>query len=422
MFEANFYMNKRMHKNIFFLLTILGCLFALERGTAQEITNPQGVQKTVRTVPSSENAQDERVSVKLERGGHVAVDNRTTGRIIIIGWDRDTVEATATSERGVEAVRFAVKDSPDKFIWLKADYLKREGDEMPVAEAKPRPEATPAAPAPPGVPELPPLPVDLPKQIRMPGASKYDGLIEPPKRDGRPIEVHLEVHVPRYAEIEVIKVIRSKVEVTGVNTPIVVLGNKGDVVLKNVAQAEVRTRSGAVEIEDVAGLVEVTTANGDIRVRRSGGDVRVFSIGGNIGIECVRGRINVDSADGSIVLDNVQGDVEANASNSNIFFKGTIREDGRYHLKTMSGSVEMSLRDRPPGFTASLSSYRGTIENDFQLQIKQSREQHLESDVNRRVIGRHGNGQAQITLDTFDGKVRLGKLAPGEMKECKMKN
>ena len=228
----------------------------------------------------------------------------------------------------------------------------------------------------------------------------------------------MEVRVPRYARINLIRVIRSRVEVTGIETPIAVMGDRSDVVIKNVREAEVRTRSGGVVIEDSSGLVEVVTTSGAVRVRRAQGDVRVLSISGNMEIECVRGRVNVDSADGSIMLNNIQGDVEANASNSSVLFTGAIREDGRYHLKTMSGTVEMLVRDKPPGFTATLSSYRGTIENDFKLQIKQSGEQPQEGEINRRIVGRHGNGQAQITLDSFDGKVRLSTLAPGAIKEC----
>jgi DUF4097 and DUF4098 domain-containing protein YvlB len=148
----------------------------------------------------------------------------------------------------------------------------------------------------------------------------------------------------------------------------------------------------------------------------------VLTISGDIELECVDGRVNVDSADGSITLTNVQGDVEANASNSIVRWTGAIRGDGRYHLKTMSGAVEMAVRDKPPGFTAALSSYSGTIENDFQLQLKQSVEQHLEGEINRRIVGRLGNGQAQITLDSFDGKVKLSRIAPAELKECKKKN
>lgn len=327
-------------------------------------------------------------SVRLERGGKVAVDNRTTGRIVVIGWDKDTVEAKATSERGVEAVRFSVQgDSSDKSVWLKADYAKAE---------KPDTES--------------------PSEISLTDDSDDD----PPTRDDRPVEVHLEVHVPRYAEIEVIKVIRSYVEVSGVETSVLVLGNKGDVNLKNVGAAEVRTRGGAVGVDNVKGLVDVVTVSGPVRVRHASGDVRVLSISGQVEIECVRGRVNVDSASGAVRLDNISGDVDASTSNSDVLFTGALREDGRYHLKSMSGAVEMMLRDKPPGFTAALSSYRGQIEDQIQLNIKQA-SQHEET-VNRRIIGRYGDGQAQITLDTFDGKVRLGKLAPGEMKECKIQN
>jgi Putative adhesin len=392
-------MNERTHKVIFFLLATTCFLFArAERVTAQQTADGQ-------------------VSIKLERGGSVAVDNRTTGRITVIGWDKDTVEATATSERGIEAVRVSFKETAViKSIWLKADYLKRAEDE------KPRPEPPPAVTTSTDPLEIPPLPKVLPGQIRLPGDSKYEGPIDPPMRDGQPIEVHLEVRVPRYAQINLIRVIRSPVLVTNVENPIIVLGEKSDIVLRNVRDAEVRTRSGAVEIEDAAGFVEVVTTSGAVRVRRAQADVRVLSISGDIDLECVRGRVNIDSADGSITLTNIQGDVEANASNSNVLFTGAIREDGRYHLKTMSGTVEMAVRDKPPGFTASLSSYRGTIENDFQLQLKQSGEQHQEGDINRRIIGRHGNGQAQITLDSFDGRVKLGKLSPGAMKECKLES
>lgn len=396
-------MNVRTHKVKLLLLATACLLFAREGLVkAQQVTNQQ----------------DGRVSIKVERGqgGRVTVDNRTTGRITVIGWDQDTVEATATSERGVEAVRVAMKDSPSKIISLKADYLKRPEDDQP------RPEATPATRTPGSAPEPLPSLGDLLGKIRTPDLSGSEIVNEPPTRDGQSIEVHLEVRVPRYIEIDIIRVIRSPVEVRDVDTSIIVLGQRSTVTLKRVRDAEVRTRSGAVEIEDAAGLVEVVTASGAVKVQRAHRDVRLLSISGNMEIECVRGRVNIDNADGSITLTNIQGDVEVNASNSDILFRGPIREDGRYHLKTMSGTVEMAVRDKPPGFTAALSSYRGSLENDFQLRLKQSGEQPQEGEVNRRIVGRYGDGRAQITLDSFDGKVRLSRLAPGAIKECKLQN
>ena len=36
----------------------------------------------------------------------------------------------------------------------------------------------------------------------------------------------------------------------------------------------------------------------------------------------------------------------------------------------------------------------------------------------QRLIGRYGNGQAQLTLDSFDGSVKLAKSAPGAGPSC----
>ena len=386
------------------------------------------------------------VSVKLERGDKISVDNRTTGRIRITGWDKDYVEARATSERGVEAVRYRVGDaSPQKSVWLKADYARRNEAKTAGSESKseasleseastetetnsamiktrtgstitkPTPPTAPmgatAKPRPPAGGDKPEMTYELKRDI-----SNDDN--DPPLRDdGRPYEVDLEVSVPRYAEIEVIRVTRSPVEVTGVETPLTVIGERSALSFKNVGAVEARTRNGAVEVENASGLVDVVTASGNISVKRAGSDVRVLSISGAVGVECVRGRVNVDNTDGAIILDNVQGDVDVSTSNSDVLFTSAIREGGRYFLKSMSGAVVMNGQDKPPGFMASLSSYRGIIENDFQLKVKQS-SQHEET-VNRRLVGSYGNGKAQLTLDTFDGKINLRKLAPGAVKECK---
>ena len=199
------------------------------------------------------------------------------------------------------------------------------------------------------------------------------------------------------------------VEVNDIETPLSISGDKSNVVLKNVGAAEVRTRSGTIEIENASGFVDAVTTSGPIRVRKSGGDVRVFSINGLVEIECATGRVNVDNANGTINLTNIGGDVDANTSNSNITFTGAVREDGRYHLNSMSGAIEMAVQDKPLGFTAVLSSYQGIIEKDFELKVKQASEH--EEKLNHRIIGSYGSGRAQIILATFDGKINLHKIA-----------
>jgi DUF4097 and DUF4098 domain-containing protein YvlB len=146
------------------------------------------------------------------------------------------------------------------------------------------------------------------------------------------------------------------------------------------------------------------------------GDVRVLSLSGEVEVECVTGRVNVNNTSGSVALARVGGDADATTVSGGIRFEGALRADGRYHLKSMSGEVEMSLAPNPPGFTALLSSYRGQIEDGFSLKkaLKSS-----PNAVNNRVLGRYGNGQAQVTLDSFDGRVKLVRAAAGAAQDCK---
>src|SRR5688572_24154638 len=45
-----------------------------------------------------------RTSIAVARGVRLLLQNRTTGRIVVQGWDRDVVEARAISERGDEVL------------------------------------------------------------------------------------------------------------------------------------------------------------------------------------------------------------------------------------------------------------------------------------------------------------------------------
>jgi Toastrack DUF4097 len=341
------------------------------------------------------------VSVKFERGGKISLGNRTTGPIVVVGWDRDVIEASATSDRGAEAVRVNVYPDPSGArILLKADYAESEENRGPRQLLRER---------------------RMMFGARAPESAQgiSQGPDSPPMFYSRPGEVFLEVKVPRYAEIEMITVKRSEVLVYGVETAITVNGARSAIKLKRVGAAEVRTRSGDVEVDDANGLVDVITTGGAIVVKNARSDVRALSLSGRIEIQCARGRVDVSNTDGPITMNGVIGDVSATATNSHVRFSGPIRAEGRYYLKSMSGAVEMEVPASSPGFTVTLSSYRGGVETDFSLKTSKSATDRGNSPVNRRLIGRYDNGQAQITLDSFDGTVRLSKMAAGALKDCR---
>jgi hypothetical protein len=336
---------------------------------------------SAQTTPSSEGNEVSdrhygRARINVQRGIKITLGNRTTGRITVNGWDQDVIEARAVSERGDEVViaQFT-DDSAGKKLFLKADYADLN---KPVAPTTP--------------------------------------LMSPPETSKGLLKVHFEVNVPRYVEIDLIRVWYSDVEITGVQTAIAVWGDQSSVILKRVGPVEARTRGGNVEVEAAEGLVSVNTTAGGVKVHRVQGNVSVVSISGPIEIRCVQGRVEVANTEAPIELANITGEVKASATNSSVRFTGGLQDDGRYDLKSMSGRVEMILPDNTSGFDASLSSYQGIIESDFKLKTMQP---IIEGRPGRRMSGRFGNGKSQISLDSFDGLVRLSKVPPGKMGGCK---
>jgi hypothetical protein len=378
--------------------------------------------------PAIERDAQGRVRVKLERGGKVTVDNRTTGRIVVHGWDKDYIEAVATSRRGTEYVA-AVSEmtATGQSVFLKADFLPEE--RTPLIQ-QPEPLASPTPPASQGGGGAASAPESSGATERRKRAGNFrfpfDTLLKM-QVDARASEAHLEVHLPRHAELEVINVNRSEVEVTDIETPVVVNGNRSFIRLRRVGAVEARNGSGDVEVEGASGLVDVTTESGHVSIRDARGDVRALSLSGDVTIRCARGRVNVNNARGSINISGAGGDADATTVNGDITFNGSLKADGRYHLKSMSGAVGMTLYGNPPGFTALLSSYRGQIEDGFSLKRLAKASGDSRDDKSgapnpngARLLGRHGNGQAQITLDSFDGTVKLNRVASGATPECKL--
>jgi hypothetical protein len=316
-----------------------------------------------------------RVSVAVAPGVRLRVENRTSGRITVHGWDGDTIEAHAVSERGEEVVMFA-QTGGDEVVFLKADYVNLNN---------------PATPT--------------------------QALDSPPLGREGPIQVHLEVNVPRYAELEPTRVTRSNVEIIGVETPITVIGHSSNITLEDVGSVEAHTRTGSILVENAKGIADVTSSTGAIKISNSSGAVRAVSIAGSIEIRCFKGRIDVSNTQALIELEAIEGDVEAIAASSDVSFKGRLSDDGRYYLKSMSGRVEMRLPDDTRGFNATLTSYRGMVESDFSLHPKPVAQDI--STTGHRLSGRFGKGSPQITLDSFEGLVKLSKVPSTSIRSCR---
>lgn len=322
------------------------------------------------------------VLLNVSRGVQVELGNRSTGRITVTGWDRDVISARAVSQRGDETLIVNQENGIGR-VFLKADYADLESS-------------------------------DRTSRVNNP----------PTGDDGRSLQIHLEISLPSYAAIDLIRVSRSNVQITNVDTPLTIVGGKSSIILKQIGAAEIYTRSGNVEIETANGLVQVTTASGAIRVKNAKSGLRAVSIAGPIEVRCVRGRVDVTNTDAPIDFYDVAGDVDAIATNSSVRFDGDLQDDGRYHLRSMAGRVEMVLPADTRGFNATLSSYRGMVESDFALKatVSGGNKNHVrpgETETNRRLSGQFRSARAQIWLDSFEGLVRLTKRATSPTTNCK---
>jgi hypothetical protein len=327
--------------------------------------------------PSAETepVQVEPVVVKLARGGRLAVTTRIAS-IKVTGWDRDTVEATATGESGPRQLKAEVTGDPSRarvFLYV--------------------PAAT----------------------------RRYD----------REIQIH--VNLPRYAEVETLESQTGDIEVANLDAGVAISTANGTVNVSRVGSLKVGSRSGDIQASDikgeviarslqggiivsnVAGRVDVSAANGDVQVRNAESDVRATSATGDVDVRCTKGRADVSSASGSITLIGIGGDAEASTASGDVAFKSAIRAAGNYRLKSISGEVEMTVQPDPPGFTATLITYSGEIDTAFPLKLDSGLPG---GEKNRRVTGRFGDGQAKVTLDSFSGTVRIVKGAAAAMKDC----
>lgn len=340
-----------------------------------KVAKPEKVPATTPTPHPEgvEQIQIEPVNVKLSHGGKVSISSRA-GRIVVTGWDRDTVQAAAVGDNG-------------------------------------------------------PLPIET-QTTGDPAHPRL--LLVVSRRNFR--DARIDVKVPRYADVETLEGYRGDIEVSDVDGTTLIGAGNGDVVISRVGALKVTRRSGDVTVREVkgdvtarsfngdivvanvTGLADVAATNGDLRVSNSGGDVRANSNTGDIEVRCAKGRAEVSSASGSITLIGIGGDAEASTASGEVLFRGAIRVGGSYRLKSLSGDVAMTIQADAPGFTATLTTYSGGIETQFPLKVES---QVQGGPINRRITGVFGDGQAKLSLDSFSGMVKIVKGNSGALKECK---
>ncbi len=269
-----------------------------------------------------------------------------------------------------------------------------------------------APPAPPAPARGAQPPTPRPAPAPRPGATVWG----PAFGRGGGDEIHLDVKVPRYAELQTISVNSGDLNVSNLDGPVSVESRGGNVTASRLGSLTVRSRGGDVSVDGVEGMVYVVANSGDITIKNAGSEVRATTNNGDINIACARGRVDVSTAYGKIDLNNIGGDVDAVTTNSEVNYTGAITDGGRYRLKSMEGRVRMSIPENSPGFTATLMSYNREAASEFPARTTTP---NPSTQAARRREVQHGNGRSTILLDSFGQNVQLTKLAPAGATACR---
>jgi len=178
------------------------------------------------------------------------------------------------------------------------------------------------------------------------------------------------------------------------------------------------TGSGAIEAVDMSGSLEIDTGSGAVRVVGMDGQLEVDTGSGSVHIEDVTGEdVVVDTGSGRVVASGIRASqVEVDTGSGSIEMERVSATE--LILDTGSGNITVELLDdvesldvdtgsgsvtiHAPsslGAEVELETGSGTIDVDFAVEVRSVRRDHM--------IGRIGDGQGTISIDTGSGSIRL---------------
>ncbi|RMH22009.1 MAG: hypothetical protein D6701_01800 [Gemmatimonadetes bacterium] len=194
---------------------------------------------------------------------------------------------------------------------------------------------------------------------------------------------------------------------------------RGDLSAEDVsADLRLDVGGGQVQASGIEGRLVVDTGSGSVQVRDVTGDLLIDTGSGSVDVAGVRaGQIDIDTGSGGVEgrdligdrlrVDTGSGGVELAAVRAPEVFVDTgsgsvdvelLADVEELVIDTGSGSVTVTVPE-DLGAEVEIETGSGGIDLDFPVQVRRASRSH--------VVGRIGDGEGSIVIDTGSGRVRL---------------
>lgn len=208
-------------------------------------------------------------------------------------------------------------------------------------------------------------------------------------RRGPPSAVDLRITVPAWMGLDL----------SGVYTDVTVAGTRGPITVETV--------QGEVDVTGGEGLLSLSSVQGSVKLKGAKGRINVHSVNEDVRVSDASGEIVAETVNGEIVLERVDAtSLEATTINGDVGYDGPIRNGGRYTLSSHNGDVTLAAAESASASVA-VSTFNGEFESEFPVTLTETRK-------GKRFSFRLGSGSAQVSLESFQGTVRL--VRPGQLR------
>lgn len=189
-------------------------------------------------------------------------------------------------------------------------------------------------------------------------------------------------------------------DLSGVNSSVKVVGVRAPITVETV--------QGDVDVEGGEGNVSLRSVQGEVTLKGAKGRIEVHSVNEDVTVTDASGEITAETVNGEIVLERVEAsNLTATTVNGDVAYDGPIRNGGQYSLSSHNGDVTIAMAPSASALVT-VSTFSGDFESDFPITLRETRK-------GRRFSFSLGGGSAQVSLESFQGTVRLAR--PGSVQE-----